>query len=64
MARRVRVAVLYGGCNEEHDISRASAAAVLEHLDRDRFDAVGIYVTKAGHWLPTTSRWTAPGTAR
>ncbi|BEL05835.1 D-alanine--D-alanine ligase family protein [Actinoplanes sichuanensis] len=51
MARKAKVAVLYGGCGQEHDISRASAAAVLRHLDRDRFDPVGIYVTRTGQWL-------------
>jgi D-alanine-D-alanine ligase len=51
MARKAKVAVLYGGCGEEHDISRASAAAVLGHLDRDRFDPVGMYVTRIGQWV-------------
>ncbi|MEU4690451.1 D-alanine--D-alanine ligase family protein [Actinoplanes sp. NPDC023714] len=51
MAARVRVAVLYGGCSQEHDISRASAAAVLGHLDPGRFDPVGLYVTKSGQWV-------------
>ena len=35
--KRLRVAVLYGGRSGEHEVSLQSAASVINHLDRDRF---------------------------
>jgi len=39
---RVRVAVLMGGDSAEREISLKSGAMVLRHLDRDRYDVVGV----------------------
>lgn len=47
----IKVAVVYGGPSEEHEVSRASAAAVLEHLDRSRFEVLPVYVTRTGSWV-------------
>jgi D-alanine-D-alanine ligase len=49
-ARRLRVALLAGGRSSEHDISIASARSVLEALDPDRYDVVGIAIGRDGHW--------------
>src|SRR5437870_9962600 len=38
MADRIRVVVLYGGRSGEHEVSLKSAASVLHHLDRTRFE--------------------------
>src|SRR5688572_27559442 len=50
-ARRLRVAILFGGRSAEHDVSRASAANVLRSLDQDRYEAVLIGITRDGRWL-------------
>jgi D-alanine-D-alanine ligase len=47
----IRVAVLFGGPSGEHEVSCASAASILEHLDRDRFEVTSILVTRDGEWL-------------
>jgi D-alanine-D-alanine ligase len=53
---RVRVAVLYGGRSTEHEISLASAAAVVANLDRARYEIIPIHVDRSGafhrHALP------------
>ena len=48
---RIRVGVLFGGRSCEHEVSLASARAVMAAMDRDRFEVVPIGVTKGGQWL-------------
>jgi D-alanine-D-alanine ligase len=43
--------VLYGGRSGEHEISLASAAAVVANLNRDRYEAVPIRIEKDGRWV-------------
>jgi len=43
--------VLYGGRSSEHEISLASAAAVLANLDRDRYEPVPVRIEKDGRWV-------------
>lgn len=50
MNRKTRVAVLYGGKSGEHEVSLKSAASVLRHLDRDRFEPVPVSIDKQGRW--------------
>lgn len=58
--KKLRVGVIYGGRSGEHEISVASAASVLAHLDRQRYEPVAIRIEKDGRWvladrLPTAS---------
>lgn len=46
-----RVVVLFGGRNTEHDVSCRSAASVVQHLDRSRYEVVPIRITTTGHWV-------------
>ena len=46
-----RVAVLYGGCSSEHEISLKSAEAVLKHMDRSKYEAISIRITREGQWI-------------
>jgi len=50
-AKRLRIGVLFGGRSGEHEVSLASAAAVIRGLDTDKYEAVPIGITKDGHWL-------------
>jgi D-alanine-D-alanine ligase len=50
MAKKIRVVVLYGGRSGEHEVSLRSAASVLRHLDRDRFEVIPISIDKTGRW--------------
>jgi D-alanine-D-alanine ligase len=43
--------VLYGGRSGEHEVSLASAAAVLANIDRDRYEPVAIRIEKDGRWV-------------
>jgi D-alanine-D-alanine ligase len=50
-ARRIRVAVVFGGRSSEHAISCMSAGSVLGHLDRERFEVLPVGITTAGAWV-------------
>jgi D-alanine-D-alanine ligase len=50
-AKRLRVAVLYGGRSGEHEVSLASAAAVFANLDRTRYEPVAVRLEKDGRWV-------------
>ncbi|MGH2933500.1 MAG: D-alanine--D-alanine ligase family protein [Gaiellaceae bacterium] len=50
MSRRLRVALVAGGRSSEHEISLASARSVLEALDPERYDVVGVSIGRDGRW--------------
>jgi D-alanine-D-alanine ligase len=50
-AKKIRVAVLYGGRSGEHEVSLASATNVIQNLDRERFEVVPIGIDKEGVWF-------------
>lgn len=50
MARKLRVAVIFGGKSAEHEVSLQSARSVIEALDRERFEPVLIGIDKCGSW--------------
>lgn len=49
-ARRIRVAVVYGGRSSEHEVALESAKCVLDNLDPERFDVLPIAIDKQGAW--------------
>ncbi len=51
MADKIRVGVLFGGQSGEHEVSLVSARAVIDGLDREKYDVVPIGITKEGRWL-------------
>ena len=48
--KRLRVGVIYGGRSGEHEVSLASAAAVVANLDRSRYEPVAIRIERDGRW--------------
>ena len=46
----MRIGVLFGGRSGEHEVSLASAAAVIHHLDPSRYEPVPILIGKDGRW--------------
>jgi D-alanine-D-alanine ligase len=53
-ASRVRVGVFAGGRSAEHEVSVASADAVLRAMDRNRFEPYLVYIDRDGRWLLPT----------
>jgi D-alanine-D-alanine ligase len=50
-ARRTRVAVVFGGTSSEHGVSCLTAAGVLGALDPERYEVLGIGITRSGRWV-------------
>src|SRR6187402_3184763 len=50
-ARKLRIAILFGGRSAEHDVSRASAANVFRSLDADRYEVTLIGIARDGRWI-------------
>jgi D-alanine-D-alanine ligase len=49
--KKLRVGVIFGGRSGEHEVSIRSARAIVEAIDRRKFDVVPIAITKEGKWL-------------
>lgn len=49
-AKKIRVAVIYGGTNTEHEVSIVSARSIIANLDREKYDVVPIKITKQNLW--------------
>jgi D-alanine-D-alanine ligase len=48
--KKLRVGIIYGGRSGEHEVSLASAAAVFQNLDPERYEAIPIRIEKDGRW--------------
>ena len=44
------LAVIFGGCSTEYEVSLQSACSVLENLDAGKYEIVPIGITKQGDW--------------
>jgi D-alanine-D-alanine ligase len=49
--KKLRVGVLFGGRSGEHEVSLLSAASVLQAMDKEKYEAVPIGITKKGRWV-------------
>ena len=49
--KKRKLAVLFGGCSSEYDISLQSAHAVLTHLDPGKYEPVPLGITRDGRWF-------------
>ena len=47
---KTRILILFGGCSTEHKVSLQSAQAVLEHLDRRKYHALPVHISREGRW--------------
>ena len=48
---KINVAVFFGGCSSEYEISLSSASAVILHLNREKYEPVLVGITRKGHWF-------------
>ena len=45
---KINVAVMFGGKSVEHEISMISALQAAEHLDKEKYNVIPIYISKQG----------------
>jgi len=55
MPKKLNIAVIFGGRSGEHEVSLASATAIIKNLDRRKYNIIPIGISKTGP--PTTSRY-------
>ena len=51
---RRKIAVLFGGCSPEYEVSLASAFSVIDHINKEKYEIVMIGITRTGKWLHFT----------
>jgi D-alanine-D-alanine ligase len=48
---KTRLGILYGGKSPEHKVSLQTAMAVMNAIDKNKFDVIPIYITTEGQWV-------------
>ena len=51
MDRKLKIAVIFGGCSPEYPVSLESAHSVIVHLDREKYEPVLLGITRGGEWF-------------
>ena len=51
MNNKKKIAVIFGGCSPEYEVSLQSAYAVISHMDKTKYTPVLIGITKQGDWF-------------
>lgn len=49
--KRKKIAVLFGGSSPEYGVSLQSAAAVIDHMDKRKYEPAAIGITHTGDWF-------------
>ena len=44
------VAVLFGGCSVEHEISLISARSIIKNINQESYDILPVFINKSGKW--------------
>jgi len=48
---KLRVGVIFGGRSGEHEVSLRSARAIMDAMDRHKYEVLPVAITKEGRWL-------------
>lgn len=46
-----KIAVIFGGCSSEYDVSLQSSYSVLSNIDKTKYDVIPIGITRQGDWF-------------
>ena len=52
---KIKVGVIFGGESVEHEVSVISALQAIEHIDKDKYEVVPIYISKDKVWFTGSS---------
>lgn len=55
--RKKKIAVIFGGCSPEYEVSLQSGHAVMTNMNRQRFEVIPIGITREGEWYCYTGDW-------
>ena len=48
--KRLKIAIVFGGCSEEHDVSVKSATEIARSIDTEKYDPIYVGITRSGVW--------------
>ena len=48
-----KVGIIYGGMSTEHEVSKMSAASVIENLNKEKYEITAIFIDTDGKWYIT-----------
>lgn len=48
--QKLNLLLLFGGPSPEHEVSVVTGFQVLKHLNKDKYNIIGVYVDKQGRW--------------
>ena len=48
---KINVCVLFGGVSSEHSVSEVSASAVLDAINREKYNVFPVGIAEDGRWL-------------
>lgn len=49
--KRIKIAILFGGCNTEYEVSLQSAYSVIQSLSPEKYDVILLGITREGKWM-------------
>ena len=52
--KKLKVGVIFGGMSTEHDVSIVSGTAIIENLNKEKYEIFPIYIDKTGKWYKYT----------
>jgi D-alanine-D-alanine ligase len=52
-----RVLVVFGGVSSEHEVSLISARSVIENIPADKYEIIGLGITRDGRWFKYSGDW-------
>ena len=47
---KIKVGVIFGGETVEHEVSIITAVQAMEHINRDKYEIIPIYISKDRFW--------------
>ncbi len=53
-AKKLKLALIFGGRSTEHEVSCVSASCIIKNLDKTKYEIVPVGITRDGDWLPFT----------
>lgn len=56
---KLKVAVIFGGYSNEHEVSIGSGKTVIEALNREKYEVIPVYINSAGDWFLVEGEITA-----
>ena len=51
MEKKRQIAILFGGCSPEYEVSLQSAYSVISHLNKDRYTLILLGISRTGEWF-------------